>query len=152
MSEVLRLLASSREARREVALIKLADARRGFDLAYAACEQALLGLKEAQQWREDLLFQCTLGAHQALRESVLPACEALLLKRQQQFKQNQGELSAAYERMNDHKQAVMQCERDVQRLQQWQAQHEADLRRFKALEEERWDEEVSSSQMPGARA
>lgn len=147
MSPVLKLLASNREARREVAMIKLAAARRAFDEAYAACEGAMAELQAAKQWREELLAQCALGAQQAVRESLLPACEALLSQRAKRFLQTQADLKAADAHMAAQRQAVLQCERDVLRLQEWQGLRRAESLRHAARQEEAEQDELAR---PGA--
>lgn len=151
MSGALKLLASTRDARREVAMIKLAAARHDFDLAYAACQQALAEVGQAKHWRADLLSRCALGAQQSLREALLPACDALLQQRQQQFSQRQNELSAAYECMSEQRQALMHCERDVLRLDEWQGLHHAETQRYKARQEDRLEEELARQRRPGGR-
>src|SRR3954470_16481561 len=137
MSQSLKLLASRREARREAAISKLAAAKRELDFASAACSRAHAEIEQSRQWRADVLKRCALGASQVLRESMLPACDALLQQRQQQFAQLQSELRIAHEHMTARRQELTTRERDALRLQEWQDLLRAQQRRAEALHESR---------------
>jgi hypothetical protein len=137
MSESLKILASSREARREAAVSKLLAAKREYGLVHAACERAHAAVEQSRQWRADVLKRCALGASQGLRESMLPACEALLQQRQQQFARMQNELRLAEEHMTAQRQDLTARERDTLRLQEWQNLLNAQERREQAMQESR---------------
>ena len=141
MSQSLKQLVVTREARREAAMTRLASARKECDLAHAACRQAHAEFEQSKQWHAEVLASCTLGAGQAIRDSALPACEALLQQRQQRFTQTQADLRSAYERVVAERQALMTCERDSLRLQEWETLQQALHRRDLALHENREDEE-----------
>lgn len=141
MNRSLKTLALSREAGREAAIAGLAAARREFDLARAACEQAHAAVVQSMQWRAEVLTRCALGSNQALRESVLPACEALLRQRQQQFAQTQIGLHAAQVHVTARRQDLMARERDSLRLQEWQQMEKTQRRRELAVQENHRDDE-----------
>ena len=141
MNASLKLLALSREARLETAIATLSAARLEFDLACAACEQARVAVVQSMQWRAEILTRCALGSHQALRESVLPACEALLQWRQQQFAQTQVALRVAQEDVTAKRQDLTARERDSLRLREWQQMQESQRRREQAMRENHQDDE-----------
>ena len=122
-------------------MTRLAAARKQCDLAHEACRQAYAEFEQSRQWHDDVLASCTLGAGQAIRESALPACEALLPQRQQLFTQKQIELRSAYERVVAERQALMASERDCLRLQEWQVLQQSQQRRDLARQENREDDE-----------
>jgi len=141
MSESLKPLFVTREARREAAMTRLADARKQCDLAHAACIQAYAEFEQSRQWHEEVLASCALGAGQGIRESALPACEALLQQRQQLFAQKQIELRSAHERVVAERQALMASERDCLRLQEWQVLQQSQQKRDLAMQENREDDD-----------
>ena len=148
-SRALHLLGTGRQARRDAALVRLTTAQANFDGAYTACQQAHAQLLQAQQSRADLLARCALGAQAALRESLLPACDALLHQRQGQFAQQQQVLRQAYENLNNCKKAVAHCEKALLRLEQWTALEQKGERRLQGQREEQQAEELVRAQ-PGA--
>ena len=141
MNRTLNLLALSRAVRREAAVANLAAARREFDLAHAAFEHAHAAAVRSIQWRTEILTRCALGSNQALRDSVLPACEALLQQHQQQLAQAQIGLRMAQDRVTAQRKALTARERDSMRLQEWQQMREAHRRREEATQEDHRDEE-----------
>lgn len=141
MNRSLKLLALSRDTRREAAIANVAAARRDYELASAACEQAHAAVMQSMQWRAELLTRCALGSNQALRESVLPACEALLHQRQQQFAQTKIGLRAAQEHVTARRQDLAAREQDSLRLREWQLVQEAQRRREQAMQENHRDDE-----------
>jgi hypothetical protein len=143
MSQSLKLLASSREARRDAAIAKLAAAKAKLDAAYAVRQQARDLVEQSTHWRAELLARCTLGKDQSLRETLLPSCEALLQKSAQILSQRQVELSNASKDVAARRQDLMACERDMLRLQEWQQllQHQALIEQV-AQENRQDDEQV----------
>lgn len=148
-TRALHLLSTGRQARRDAALVRLTSAQGDFDGAYTACQQAHAKLLQAQQSRADLLARCALGAQAALRESLLPACDALLQRQQEHFAQQQQVLRRAYENLNNCKQAVATCEKALLRLEQWKELEQTRERRLQGQREEQQAEELVRAQ-PGA--
>jgi hypothetical protein len=138
----LKLLATSRDARREAAIAKLATARRQCAMAEAARQHAAHEVSQAQQWQAEVQARCTLGEGQALRESLLPACAALLQQRQQQLAHKQMEWQKAQAEVDAQRQHLTACERDSLRLQEWQQLQQAQTRRDQAAQENQQDEEM----------
>lgn len=146
MTPSLKLLTSTREARREAARGKLAWATRQFDDAFATCEQSYHALEQAKQWRLQVAERCTLGKDPAVRESLWPACTALIEARQQQFVQTQALLRQAQAHLEEQRQQLMVCERDMLRLEEWQQLDDAQTQQAQAHLESQQDDEV-----PGRR-
>lgn len=138
----LKLLTTTREARRESAIARLAAARRACELAEAACEQAQLETQQAWQWREEVLARCTLGEGGTLRDTVLPTCDALLAQRRQHLAQMQAAWRAAHEQVTLERQHLTTCERDALRLEEWRQLHQAQERQQQAAQENQQDEEL----------
>ncbi len=151
-SAPLTLLTRTRDARREAAIVQLAQAQQQADLACVSAEQAHHALQASVQWRTELLTRCTLGQGQTLRESVLPGCEALLELQHQHWQQAQAALLAAQAQLQTQREHLAACERDSLRLQEWQqlqtTQNRRDLAR---LEDQQDDELVRSGRHSGAR-
>ena len=141
MNRSLKQVFLTREARREAALAKLSAARSQCDLAYARCHQVYAELEQARQWRADVLARCALGEGQSIRESVLPACEALLQQRQQMFALRQTELRMATDLVATERRELLACERDLLRLQEWQTLEQNSACKEQAMQENRFEED-----------
>lgn len=142
MNRAITLLTACRTAKRESAMERLAASQRHFDQVHADCQQARKALAQAQAWRADLLARCALGAQTQLRETALPACEALLEQRAQHLTQHASALRSAFEHMRLLRQCLTQRERDLLRLDEWTQQRQVAARREQARREERQSEDL----------
>lgn len=137
----LKLLTTTREARRESAMAKLAAARRACELAEAACQQAQNETQQAWAWREEVLARCALGEGGMLRETLIPTCDALLAQRRQHLVLMQAAWRAAHEEVTLQRQHLTTCERDALRLEEWLQLQQAQARREQAAQENQQDDE-----------
>lgn len=148
VSTPLKLLTRTREARREAAIAQLAQAQQQADRAYAVAQQAHEALQASVLWRTEQLALCTLGQGQALRESVVPACEALIEQQHQHWQQALAALQAAQIQLQAQRDHLAACERDTLRLQEWrQLQTTQDRRDQARLEDQQDDERVHSARL-----
>lgn len=130
------LLSACRTAKRESAMERLASAQRQFDQAYAELQQAQAAVAQAKRWRAELMARCALGAHSALRETALPACEALLEQQVQQLACKASGLRSAFEHMRAQRQCLTERERDLLRIDEWTLHRQVMARREQARQEE----------------
>jgi cellobiose-specific phosphotransferase system component IIA len=102
MNQVLRLLRSSRDARKEAALGKLAAAQGRLKQAQAELQAANVGFQEAQLWRLELLRRNGAGLGKDWRHTMLPSCQALLQLRG-------SAMAKAVKQVQEQDQAVQAC-------------------------------------------
>jgi hypothetical protein len=142
------LLATRRQARREVAMAKLAQARQWVQAAAWACTQAQAELAQAQQSQIELLKRCALGANQGMRQSVLPSCQALVQQREEIWASKHQAWQQAQVYMNEQRKNWMDCERDTLRLEEWQQLQKTQTQRELANQENRSDDDQVSQGKP----
>jgi len=133
----LNLLATCRAAERESAMIKLASARRELDHAQAAQRQAHASVTQARAWLAELTARCELGKQNALRESALPACIALLERERKTLAHRDAMVRSAHARMLEQRQEMQRCERAVMRIDEWKLLRQTQERREQSALEDR---------------
>jgi hypothetical protein len=145
MSPTLELLVSSRSARRERAIAELAEARRQFAQADRRCEQAQLDVDQCARWRDELRAGCGLGQAPIIRDSALPACEALLQRRRQDLDRARKERRAAQDGVAEKHLRMAAAQRADLRLQEWRELMQVETQRH-GLTQENLDDDLP----PGA--
>jgi flagellar biosynthesis chaperone FliJ len=148
MNTTMAHLSTSRQARKEAAMRKLAQTKRQCNAAYATCLQAQQNLAQCQQWQNQLLSQCTLGQGQVIQESTLPACQALLVQKQQALEKSKATLRLALQNHEQQRQAFNDCERNTLRLQAWQELQAIEQKRCNATQENLSEEDIPSLSRP----
>ena len=137
MKTALNLLALCRAAERESAMTKLASTRRELDQAQIVQRRAQASVVQAEVWRADLTARCELGEQNALRESALPACIALLEREQRALTQQDEMVRRAHAHMLEQRQEMLRCEHAAMRIDEWKLLRLTQARRDQSMLEDR---------------
>jgi hypothetical protein len=140
MPQTLQLLTTTRLARRAAAQAQWMLVSAQLATAQADFVEMQRVLLQRQAWHAQVLARCQLGAEPGLRASMLPACAALLGRDLQQLAQRREALRAANARVQTQRSALVQCEREQLRLEEWRSLLAHQAQRARVLQENLQDD------------